>query len=439
MDSPTIRLRWGLRPGHWIALDWAVTALMLLVYVELKAAPFLRGIPFWAAVAIVLVAVIPAAFRRRWPRTMLALVVTAGAVATAFSSSPVPPLAAAFVLYVIALRFPRREALWLLAGTLLVIAAGLAVFAVTRHGGYGTGTIGKAAGLLLEGGLLVTVAWLIGYLVRQQRGQAADRREQAERRSREQQAEARRARSEERLQISRELHDVVAHTMSLIAVQAGVASYVIGTRPDEAARALKSIEQTSRSALSEMRALLGVLRDGETGARNGTGLRTADAALVPVPGLADLDGLVQRAGQAGVRVDLTVRGERPPLPAGLDLAAYRVIQEAVTNVIKHAATDRCRVTVACQQDALTLEVTDSGSGGVAPAVGGSGGEVPPAGSGIIGMRERAAMYGGEVQAGPLPGRGFRVMARLPLAGPGSMGSASMGSAPMGSAPMGGRA
>ena len=414
---------------HWIAIDGAFTALLALVYIELKAAPFLRGIPGWAAIAIVAVAVVPVAVRRCWPRAVLALAVTAGAVAMALSSSPVPPLAAAFAMYVIPLRFPRRDALWLLAGTLLVIAAGLAVFAAIPHA-YGpeTGTIGKAAGLLLESGLLVTVAWLIGYAVRQQRGQAADRREQAARRAREQLAEARRARSEERLQISRELHDVVAHTLSVIAVQAGVASYVIDTRPDEAARALSSIEQTSRSALNEMRALLGVLRDEETGARNGAGPAGRDAVptLTPAPGLADLGSLVERTGEAGVRVDLSVAGERPRLPAGLDLAAYRLIQEAVTNVIKHAATDRCWVAVGYQEDTLTLEVTDNGSGGAA-----SGSEPPVAGNGIIGMRERAAMYGGEVRAAPLPGHGFQVTARFPLAGTVPTGAVPMGTGPMG--------
>jgi signal transduction histidine kinase len=409
-----------LRPVHWIAIDCALTALLALVYFELRAVSFLVGIPQWAALVIVLVAVVPAAFRRCWPRTVLALVVTAGAAATAVSSSPVPPLAAAFVIYVIPLRFPRRDALWLLGGTLLVIAAGLAVFAVTPHAnGPETGTISKGAGLLLEGGLLVTVAWLTGYSVRQQRGQVAGRREQAERRAREQLAETRRARSEERLEISRELHDVVAHTLSLITVQAGVASYVMKERPEEAARTLSSIEETSRSALHELRALLGVLRAGETGDRNGAGAGTQDAALVPAPGLADLDRLVERTGEVGVRVDLSVRGERPPLPAGLDLAAYRVIQEAVTNVIKHAGTDRCWVTVACQQDTLTLEVTDNGSGGAAS---GDGSEIPVAGNGIIGMRERAAMYGGDVRAALLPGRGFRVTARFPLAGTAPVGT-----------------
>jgi signal transduction histidine kinase len=405
-----------LRPVNWIAVDCACTALLLLVYVELKAAAFLRGIPLWAAAAIVVVAVVPAAFRRRWPRTVLALVATAGAVATAISSSPIPPLAAAFVIYVIPLRFARRDALGMLADTLLVTAAGLVAFAFVPHGPGGpeTGTIGKAGGLLLESALLVTVAWLTGYSVRQQRGQAADRREQAERRAREQLAEARRARSEERVQISRELHDVVAHTLSVIAVQAGVAGYVIAERPEEAARALSSIEQTSRSALQEMRALLGVLRDEETGARNGAGVGTRDAALVPAPGLADLETLAERTGEAGVRVNLTVRGERARLPAGLDLAAYRVIQEAVTNVIKHAGTGQCQVTVGYHADALTLEVTDDGSGGSTAGSGWS--DLSVAGNGIIGMRERAAMYGGELWAAPLPGRGFRVTARFPLAG-----------------------
>ena len=129
---------------HWIAIDCAFTALIALVYFALKAIPFLRGIPLWAATAIVAVAVVPAAFRRCRPRTVLTLVVTGGAVAVAISSSPVPPLAAAFVIYLIPLRFPRRDALWLLAGTLLVIAAGLAAFGFIRTGGTGRRLAGSA-------------------------------------------------------------------------------------------------------------------------------------------------------------------------------------------------------------------------------------------------------------------------------------------------------
>jgi signal transduction histidine kinase len=177
-----------------------------------------------------------------------------------------------------------------------------------------------------------------------------------------------------------------------------VANYVVGEHPEEAARALSSIEETSRGALREMRALLGVLR------------AEGDEALVPAPGLADLKGLVDRTAEAGVRVELDVRGDQPRLSAGLDLAAYRVVQEAVTNVIKHAATDRCRVTVSYVADALDLEITDGGAG---PGPAGRG---PAAGHGLTGMRERVGMYGGELSAAPLPGGGFRVAARFPLTG-----------------------
>jgi signal transduction histidine kinase len=177
-----------------------------------------------------------------------------------------------------------------------------------------------------------------------------------------------------------------------------VANYVVGEHPEEAARALSSIEETSRGALREMRALLGVLR------------AEGDEALVPAPGLADLKGLVDRTAEAGVRVELDVHGDRPRLSAGLDLAAYRVVQEAVTNVIKHAATDRCGVTVSYTAEALDLEITDGGAGP------GPAGRDPAAGHGLTGMRERVGMYGGEFSAAPLPGGGFRVAARFPLTG-----------------------
>jgi signal transduction histidine kinase len=409
MDQLRPPLAQRLRPAHWVGIDFAVTALMALAYAEFfSATADLRGISYWASPAVVAITVLPGAFRRFWPRTALALVVASGAVATAVSRNPdLPPLAVAFVMYLIPLRIPSREALWLLAGTLLVTVAPLVALASDP-----ARPVGEVVGLLLGGGLLVTAAWAIGYSVRQQRAYAVGLAEQAERQAREQLAEARRAGAEERLQIARELHDVVAHTMSLIAVQAGVANYVISARPQEAARALASIEQISRGALREMRGLLTVLRaEG-----NDAGPRRQDGALVPARGLTDLGGLVERAAEAGVRVDLDIRGERPDLSAGLDLAAYRVIQEAITNVIKHAATDSCQLSVAYQDDALTLEITDSGSAGR----GGSGGNgSPSAGHGITGMRERVGMYGGQFRAAPVAGRGFRVIAVFPLAGTGA--------------------
>ena len=391
----------GLRERHWTAVDVACTVLLVLVYgVGFNLPADLTGVPRGVAVLVAATAVLPAAVRRRWPRAALALVVSAGAVVTALSFTPDPPLAAAFVVYLIPLRFARREALWLLAFSLLATAAGDIAFGLVRHGAYRPGGTRAAAGLLLESGLLLAGAWMIGYLARLRRTYSAGLREQAGQRAREELAEARRVSSEERLRIARELHDVVAHSMSVIAVQAGVANYVAGAAPEETARALSSIEETSRGALREMRALLGVLRDEGT----------SDAGLIPAPGLADLKTLADRTAEAGVAVDLDIHGDRPPLPAGLDLAAYRVIQEAITNVIKHAATARCRVAVGYAAKSLDLEITDNGIG-AAPGTPG-----PGTGHGITGMRERVGMYGGEFSAAPRPRGGFRVSARFPLTG-----------------------
>jgi len=385
------------------AVDGVLVAVVALAgFGELA---FLSAVPRWLAVVIAAAGLLPAAWRRRWPRTVLALTATGWAVAAALSTSPAPALTVAFVMYLIPLRFSWRDALGMLAGTLLALAAGLAVFAVAAHGPARPAGAGEAGGRLLENGLLVVVAWLIGALVRQQRAQAAGRQVQAEERARAQLAEARRAGTEERLRIAREVHDVVAHTMSVIAVQAGVASYVGRAEPDEAIRALSSIEETSRGALREMRALLAVLRASDSPA----GPREAD--LGPAPGLDDLGALAARTAEAGVKIEMDVRGEPRRLPAGLDLAAYRVIQEAVTNVIKHAATDRCTVTVDYQADSLTVEIADAGPG---PADGVPAGGRLATGHGIAGMRERVSMYGGEFRAGPRPGHGFGVTARFPL-------------------------
>ena len=264
----------GLRERHWTAIDVACTVLLVLVYgVGFNLPADLTGVPRGVAALVAATAVLPAAVRRRWPRAALALVVSAGAVVTALSFTPDPPLAAAFVVYLIPLRFARREALWLLAFSLLATAAGDIAFGLVRHGAYRPGGARAAAGLLLESGLLLAGAWMIGYLARLRRAYSAGLREQAGQRAREELAEARRISSEERLRIARELHDVVAHSMSVIAVQAGVANYVAGAAPEETARALSSIEETSRGALREMRALLGVLRDEGT----------SDAGLIPAP------------------------------------------------------------------------------------------------------------------------------------------------------------
>jgi signal transduction histidine kinase len=207
---------------------------------------------------------------------------------------------------------------------------------------------------------------------------------------------ARRAAAAERLRIARELHDVVAHAMSVIAVQAGTGRFVIDESPDVARDALTSIETTSRAALREMRRLLSVLRDEEMAAGD----------LLPTPGLRDVEALVAATTAADVRVEVRTCGDVVPLPSGVDLCAYRVIQEALTNVRKHANASSATVTIAYEPAGLCIEIVDDGVGNGVAAGGGQG---------HMGMRERVSLYGGVLEVGPRAGGGYRVAARLPLA------------------------
>lgn len=232
-----------------------------------------------------------------------------------------------------------------------------------------SGAVGVAAivWLVLGGG------WTAGFAVRAHRARQAD---QAARRTEH-------AIAEERLRIARELHDIVSHSLSLIAVKAGVAGHVAQRRPEEAVDALRVIEQTSRAAMTEMRRTLGVLRTD-----------SATAPLSPAPDLDALDRLADQARQAGVEVELDVRVPDAGLPAGITLAVHRIVQESLTNVVKHAAPARCRVTVEVDLREVRIDVTDDGVRGAdTERVGGHG---------LVGMRERAMMYGGTFSAGPRP-------------------------------------
>jgi signal transduction histidine kinase len=299
----------------------------------------------------------------------LAVVTIASALVLALSrGDPAPQLVVAYVIYLIPGRFPRREALALLGGTLTALAASAAALPGR-----------DALTALTENGLLVAGSWSIGYAVAQQRAYAKAVRSQTER--------------DDRIRIARELHDVVAHGLSLIAVQAGVAGWVAESQPAEAARALASIEEISRGALREMRALLGVLRVEDDVAPD----------LEPAHGLVDLPALADRVTAAGVKVTLDVRGEPLALLPGLDLAAYRVAQEALTNVIKHSGATSCSVIVRYEAAAVSLEITDGGRGTAGNRDG----------HGITGMRERVTLYDGTFQAGPRPEGGFTVTAWFP--------------------------
>ena len=261
------------------------------------------------------------------------------------------------------------------------------------------------------------LAWMTGYSVRQRRLYVVTLQQQA----------ANSAVAEERLRIARELHDVVAHSMSVIAVQAGYGQYVIDASPDGARDALGAIQATSRDALEEMRRMLGVLRQQDVtppGVRVGPpgghgqaiaadGAPARQAPLAPAPGLARLDRLIERTRGAAVRVTLEVSGHPRPAPAGVDLSAYRIIQEALTNVVRHAGTGAsCVVSLGYTDADLVIRVTDDGGLPVSlPSV-----SVASAGTGhgIIGMRERVHLCGGTFGAGPLPNGGFQVTVTLPL-------------------------
>jgi signal transduction histidine kinase len=253
-------------------------------------------------------------------------------------------------------------------------------------------------------------AWVLGDRARVQRALAAELQERAVRLERERASEARRAVAAERARIARELHDVVAHHVSMMVVQAEAGPVAVERDPARAAGAFEAIAATGRQALAEMRRLLGVLR--------GDGDGDAAPSLAPQPGLAEVPSLVEQVGRAGLRVALVVEGPEAPLPAGVDLSAYRIVQEALTNAVKHGGSGRAEVLVRYGEHELQLRIWDEGR----PA----GGDGPPPnrpdtapGRGLLGMRERVALFGGELRAGPGPDGAFTVDARLPIgtAGP----------------------
>jgi signal transduction histidine kinase len=284
-----------------------------------------------------------------------------------------PYLPTLFALYLVAVALPRGRS-----------AVAMSVGAVTASAAI---VISEPwpddLGLALTVCLLMVTTWALGWTTRLRRSFVD--RTNADR--------AEKALAQERLRIARELHDIVAHSLTVIAVKAGIAHHLADSQPGEAKEALGVIETTSRETLTEMRHLLGVLRSEE-----------AEPEMAPVPGLDDLPGLVDRAAMAGVRVTLDVTGT---VPDGVGLTVYRIVQEAVTNVVKHAAPARCRVVVAVSDDVARIEVTDDGAGERVLAGGG--------GHGLVGMRERVTMYGGSLTAGPRAAGGFQVVAEVPFA------------------------
>ncbi|MCO1654871.1 sensor histidine kinase [Pseudonocardia humida] len=358
-----------------VVLDAAV-AVGLLVALS-AAAPPGTG-PAWLAPALPVALTLPLAVRRRWPRAVFAVVALAAVGSVAVGMGRLPFLAAAYAAYAVAVSRPARR--WTRGHGYLAVLGAVPLLAGTQA------PTSSWIDAVLIGPVVVGAAWVVGRVVRERGLLAAQAAQRL----------AERAVTAERLHIARELHDVVAHSISVIAVKAGVANHVLAARPQEAADALRVIEGASREVLTELRHLLGVLRREDD----------APAELGPTPGLAALPALATQAERAGVRVELDLP-RATALPDGVDLSAYRIVQEALTNVIKHAGPVRCRIEVRVEADRVRIAVTDTGPATAAP---------PVPGHGLIGMRERVAVYGGAFHAGPEPGGGFAVRAELPLAG-----------------------
>jgi signal transduction histidine kinase len=278
----------------------------------------------------------------------------------------------------------------------LVIAVAFAAF-VTTDALFQRGHILDAVGTLWFGGWLA-VSFVTGEVFRARRAYLEEVESRAIEAERTREEEARRRASEERMRIARELHDVLAHSISVINVQAGVALHLLDRQPERARPALVAITEASRDALRDLRATLGVLRGLDD-----------EEPRAPAPTLARLDDLVTQASAAGAHVRVNVTGGPRPLPPDVDLAAYRIAQESLTNVARHARPPTATLSIAYGLDELVLEVEDEG-GGTPDA------RAVRSGHGLIGMRERAASAGGELEAGPRPQGGFRVRVRLPLDG-----------------------
>ncbi|WP_328953057.1 sensor histidine kinase [Kitasatospora purpeofusca] len=413
---PTLppRLR-RVPPGAWTALAWCLSLLSPALGDDGRPS---RGTSTgaadpghppavhqdWSTAAFTTpVALLAAALLRRRPRTAVALLLAATVAQTKawrweLQLPPTALLAVVTALCLVTAAEPRRTSRAALAMVLGALTLHLLLAPALGGGLLLTGT---RIGANDAGVLIAVIAWLVGRSVHQSREHAEALSARA----------AAQAVTAERLRIAREMHDTVAHSIGIVALQAGAARRVLDSRPDRAREALAEIETAGRETLAGLRRMLGALRRADDAdGPGGPGGPGTDGSSVPAhgpPGLADLDRLAAATTAAGVRVDLRWQGERHQLPPEIDLAAFRIVQESLANVVRHAGTPSCRVTVDHRRPAeLGLDITDRGRGR----------GTSPAGYGLVGLRERVALLHGDFTAAPRPDGGFRVTARLPLTG-----------------------
>jgi signal transduction histidine kinase len=379
-----------ITPQAWLSLDIALAGLLFLAEVgSVLWNNQQNGQPFPRALLIVLLgfATFPIAVRRKFPLPVLTVVTVALSLATIGSHNLTGAPLVALPLYTVATRYERRDSVIALCATCGAILVSIVIADLVRRGN---------ADLAFNSILAGAAAWFVGDSVRARRAEQRQRRE-IER--------AQQSIGEERLRIARELHDIVAHSLSVIAIQSGVGRHVLDMQPEEARKALAAVETTSRSALDELRRVLGVLRSDDPDG----------PSFVPAPGIGDLDQLLDQCRAAGLEVTYRVHGPVAPVSSSMDLSVYRIVQEALTNVTKHAGTAQAAVDITFGEGEVVVSVVDEG------ALHRNGAVLPPdtgaeagAHHGIIGMRERTAMFGGTLTAEPRREGGFEVRARLPL-------------------------
>ncbi len=368
-------------------------AVLTAVLAVSSVVPVLGGDPSWGrpktlGVTLGLLSTVPVAWRARRPLTAAAIVLGANA-ACIFAAAPLqaafqPFVALTLTAYSVGSRAEGRRALWV--PPVLVVASVPVFVAAVAHG--------QSRGNIIPSFVWLLAAWATGRTVRSWRHKNVELELANRELTGQRELQARAAVAVERGRIARELHDVVAHNVSMMVVQAGAAARVLHGEQPDVRNALEVIAATGRETVDEMRTLLGVLRSDD-----------GPAALKPQPGLADLEHLVSGVREAGLPVTLRIEGVRRPLPPALDLSAFRIVQEALTNTLRHAGPARAQVTVRYEDGLVTLEIADTGCG----PHGARG-----TGHGLVGMRERAAMFGGELEAATADGGGFAVRARLPL-------------------------
>ncbi len=387
------------RHPAWVDGFWAVFLFGISVLGG-AAREESRGAEEPAATVLVMVLLcLVIALRRRMPERMLVVAAVTGLAQLALDVEPVPAnFAMLVIVYTVAVSGPPWASRFALIGGLCA-----SPLAQLRWPEKESSTAGNLA-LMVFLAVPFALAWVLGDSLRTRRAYFAQLEERAARLEREREAQAKVAVAAERARIARELHDVVAHNVSVMVVQADGAAYVLDSAPDQAKKALETISGTGRQALAEMRRLLGVLRTGE---------HQESGEYVPQPDVEQLDELIEQCRTAGLPVDFKVEGTPRPLPSGVELTAYRIVQEALTNTRKHGGPNTgASVRLVYFDDGLGLLVEDDGKG--APhelyEEGGPDGQ----GHGLIGMRERVGMVGGTLDAGPRPGGGFRISALLPL-------------------------